>query len=156
MSIRLVLAYLVLAATVGAVVLVLAGDRSDPPGDGDNVAVRLGASTVRAEIAATEGSRARGFSGRERPTAGHGILFVYPDAGRRSFWMRGVAFPLDMVWIRGGRVTGVTRRAPPASDTANGPLYPSPGPVDRVLEVPGGWAIRHRIGPGDRVAVDPG
>jgi uncharacterized membrane protein (UPF0127 family) len=64
--------------------------------------------------------------------------------------MKGMRFPIDIVWIERGRITGVARDVPVP---VNGlPTYESPGPADRVLEVPAGWAARHGVGRGDQVA----
>ena len=76
------------------------------------------------------------------------MLFVFDSLGRRDFWMRGVDFPLDMIWIRDGRVRGVTPDVPPEAISRNR-LYPSPGPIDRVLEMRGGWAAARSIRTGD-------
>jgi uncharacterized membrane protein (UPF0127 family) len=132
-----------------AVVLAFAGSDEDrQAADGDLVEVRVGHVPVRAEIAATDRSRTRGLGGHRRLVFGEGMLFVFGDARRHDFWMQGVDFALDMIWIRGGRVTGVTRRAPPEAQSGRR-LFPSPGPVDRVLEVPGGWALRESVQTGD-------
>jgi uncharacterized membrane protein (UPF0127 family) len=61
--------------------------------------------------------------------------------------MRGMRFPLDLIWISDGRVAGLTRNVPA---TFPGELT-SPAPVDQVLEVPGGFADRYGIKAGDRV-----
>jgi uncharacterized membrane protein (UPF0127 family) len=149
LTVRLLVAYGLVAAALIAGLILLTGGSGSSSADGDTVTVRVGGVPVQAELALTEASRRRGFSGRPRPRPGAGILFVFDGAEGHDFWMRGVAFPLDMIWIRAGRVTGVTARARPAPDTASAPLYPSPGPVDRVLEVPGGWAAGNRVARGD-------
>jgi uncharacterized membrane protein (UPF0127 family) len=131
--------------------LVLAFTGSDEPGqaaDGDVVKVRVGGVSVTAEVAATDGSRTRGLAGHRRLTAGEGMLFVFGGTRGHDFWMQGVDFPLDMIWIRGDRVAGVTRQAPPEAQSGRR-LFPSPGPIDRVLEVPGGWATRESVRAGD-------
>jgi uncharacterized membrane protein (UPF0127 family) len=79
------------------------------------------------------------------------MLFVFGSAAPRDFVMRGVEFPIDMIWIRSGRVTGVTADARPVRETGMR-LYPSPGPIDRVLEVPAGWAAANGVEAGDRFA----
>jgi uncharacterized membrane protein (UPF0127 family) len=66
--------------------------------------------------------------------------------------MKGMRFPIDIVWIDRGHVTGIERDAPvPHQDV---PLYRSNGPADHVLEVPAGWAGRHGVEPGDPVTID--
>jgi uncharacterized membrane protein (UPF0127 family) len=154
LKIRLLLAYGALATAVAAVVMVLSagGSPGGRPG-GDTVTVRVGGVPVRAIVAATAAAKARGLSGRATLPRGEGMLFVYDEARRLSFWMRGMRFALDMVWIRDGRVAGVTRGVPAPSASSGTPLYPSSGAVDHVLEVPAGWAVRHDVGAGAPVAI---
>jgi uncharacterized membrane protein (UPF0127 family) len=141
----------VVAGLVAGAALWLGDGERDQPADGSRVGVRVGGEPVRAEIAAGRRARARGLAGRSALAAAEGMLFVFPSEGRRDFWMRGVEFPIDMIWIRGDRVVGVTPNARPASQTGLR-LYPSAGPVDRVLEVRAGWAARRGVGRGDRFA----
>jgi uncharacterized membrane protein (UPF0127 family) len=51
-------------------------------------------------------------------------------------------------------VTGIEANAPVPHGEP--PLYSSGGPADQVLEVPAGWAARHRTKRGDRVTIISG
>ena len=116
------------------------------------VDVRIDGTTVRAEVAVTGAERSEGLSGRASLADDRGMLFVYPDHLERTYWMKGMRFPIDIVWIDRGHVTGVEANVPvPVGD--NLPLYPSRAPADRVLEVRAGWAARHGVERGDRVSV---
>jgi len=106
---------------------------------------------VKAEVAADEKSREHGLSGRASLAEGRGMLFVYPDRQVRTFWMKGMRFPIDIIWIARGRITGVERDAPVPVGSV--PLYSSRVPADHVLEVPAGWAGRHRAGAGTPVRI---
>lgn len=116
--------------------------------------VRVGMHVVEAEVAETVDTRARGLSGRRRLPEGRGMLFLYPRPGRYGFWMPDMHFDLDLVWIRGERVVGVTPRVPHDPDAPELPVYRPPVPVDRVLEVPAGTAERLGWRAGDPVSVE--
>ncbi|MFQ5656213.1 MAG: DUF192 domain-containing protein [Candidatus Methylomirabilales bacterium] len=108
---------------------------------------------VRIEVARTETEKIRGLSGRERLALGEGMLFVYEEPARPAMWMRGMRFPLDILWIRNGRVV----------DLVTGVVPPLPGEVPRifspreeaqyVLEVPAGFVVRYGIALGDPVRI---
>jgi len=102
------------------------------------------------EIADNAVSQARGLSGRERLDMDHGMLFVFPDESVRSFWMVGMNFPLDLIWIKNREIVGITRNLPPAT-AENMQITNSPGAVDMVLEINAGLADRLGIQPGDLV-----
>jgi uncharacterized membrane protein (UPF0127 family) len=117
------------------------------------VDVRVGSATVRADVAETNAARERGLSGRSRLPEGRGMLFVYNDHAERTYWMKGMRFPIDIVWIDRGKVIGVERNAP-VPRGGDLPLYSSRGAADHVLEVPAGWAGRHGVDRGARVAIE--
>jgi uncharacterized protein len=116
------------------------------------VDVRVGRGEVRAEVAATDAARRRGLSGRAGLAEDRGMLFVYRDHLERTYWMKGMRFPLDIIWIDRRRVTGVEPNVPVPTG-GNLPIYPSRSPADRVLEVRAGWAARHGVEQGARVTV---
>ena len=83
-----------------------------------------------------------------------GMLFVYDHPERYGFWMKGMRFPLDYIWINGNKVADLSRNIPqPASDTAT-PVTLAPSiPVDKVLEVNAGIIDRFDIKVGDLVQL---
>jgi len=111
------------------------------------VRVTIGKVTVQAEAVRTPERLYLGLSYRTDLPEGRGMLFFMPDQEVQTFCMRGMRLPLDLIWISGGRVAGITRNVPP---TFPGDLT-SPAPVNQVLEVPGGFADRHGIKAGDPV-----
>lgn len=105
---------------------------------GSSSTVQLGTGEVfQVDIADDAAERELGLSGRPELPAGTGMLFVYEEAEPRHFWMVDMRFPIDLAWIRDGSVLEV-RTLPPCPSREDCPSHPSPGPVDRVLEVPAG------------------
>ncbi len=145
---------LLLAALATAIIMTI----TTPPEltDDANVTVRIDRAEVAAEVAVSPEKQARGLMGREPLGGEAGMLFVYPEPAVQAYWMKGVSFPIDIIWISGETVTGVTRDVPPPKPgvpEADLPRYRPDGPVDRVLEVAAGWAGRHSVQPGDPVRI---
>lgn len=69
-----------------------------------------------------------------------GMLFVLPDRQVANFWMHGMRFDLDMVWIDGSTIVGIAKnaRAPENPNSMALPTYSSEVPVTHVLELPAG------------------
>jgi uncharacterized membrane protein (UPF0127 family) len=128
------------------------GCGSSASGKKPTVAVRVGAATVQAEVVTDAKARERGLGGRRDLPEGRGMLFVYGDRLTRTYWMKGMRFPIDIIWIDRGRVRGVERNVPVPQGYL--PTYSSGGPADHVLEVPAGWAGRHGTKRGDHVAIE--
>jgi uncharacterized protein len=149
---RAIIAAVVVLAAIAVAAVALAGGEDESAEN--RAVVTIGGTAVRAEIAADEASQRRGLSGRERLGADEGMLFLLADDSP-SFWMKGMRFPLDIVWIKNGRVVDLTADVPPPR--GNGaealPTYSPDRPADRALEVNAGWAARHGIARGDVVMV---
>ena len=98
-----------------------------------------GEARFTVEIADTEESRAQGLMHRTDLPMGAGMLFIYDEPGRASFWMRNTLIPLDMLFAdRHGRITRIHHEAQPHDET------PIDGGSDvlMVLEINGGLAAR--------------
>lgn len=128
-----------IVALAFVVMAVVALNRRVARDGSDYVTVLLGGRiSVRAEVADDPLERARGLSGREGLAEGEGMLFMFGAPEELTFWMAGMRFPIDIVWINGGRIIGIEENAPPPG---NGPAatFSSPGPAEQVLEVPAGF-----------------
>lgn len=112
------------------------------------------------EVVNTPPSLAQGLGNRTE-IGSDGMLFVFQKPTATSFWMYGMQFDLDMIWIKDEIVIDITESVPaPGSSGSqteranrNLPRYPSPGEVDMVLEVPAGFSREQGILPGDRLLI---
>lgn len=105
---------------------------------------------VLAEVVSTPQKHYLGLSHRRELPEGRGMLFLMSDLKYQVFCMRNMWFPLDIIWIHDGKVAGLHKNLSP-EDKGN---FRSPVPVRLVLEVPGGFADRHGIKPGDPVVLE--
>ena len=110
--------------------------------------VTIDGHTFSVTIADEGDAWAQGLSGRSGLAKDEGMLFVFPNAAERDFWMKDMQFAIDIVWLRDGIVRGITRNAQPQPGVPEPELlrYPSPGAVDAVLEVAAGEAADIEIG----------
>jgi len=109
--------------------------------------VQVGQQHFRVEIAASEAAREKGLSGRAALAADAGMWFTLPWPGLHGFWMKDMAFPIDLIWINPDRVVlGAARLVPCGANAC--PIHYPPAPAAYVLEVNAG---RFAGKPGDRV-----
>ncbi len=114
----------------------------------------VGKANLTVEVAATDAARAQGLSDRDTLPEGRGMLFTFERPGTYGFWMHGMRFPLDFVWIAKGRVVAVTLDVPAPSFAQPEPVrLGPPEPVDVVLEVREGWVAAHGVGVGDEAQL---
>ncbi len=109
----------------------------------DQTAVTLGDATVIADVAATADTRAQGLSGRSSLAEGEGMLFVFDEDDRHSFWMKDMLITIDMIWLsKDKQVVHIVPNAKPDSYPASYAPYDN---ARYVLEVPAGWKARHGV-----------
>lgn len=96
---------------------------------------------VKAEVVRTPEKIEQGLAGREELAEGRGMLFVMPENDYQHFWMRGMRFPIDIIWIANEQVVGCEKNVTPADER----IFTSPGKASLVLEVTSGFCDRYGI-----------
>lgn len=117
--------------------------------------VRIGDRVVvTVEVARTEAEKILGLSGRDGLMPGGGMLFVFETPSRPLIWMQGMRFPLDILWIRDGRVVDLVKEAKPPAPGEPPEVFAPPEDVQYVLEVPAGFVDRYGIVLDDPVQIN--
>jgi hypothetical protein len=109
---------------------------------------------VNVEVARTDAEHEKGLGGHAPLGDRDGMLFIFDQPGTVSFWMKGMTFPLDMLWINDGKVVYLARDVPsfPPSTPDNAlPIYTPTSPAKYVLEVNAGFAKKYGIDAGTPV-----
>jgi len=103
-------------------------------------------ATVEVRVADTAAKRYTGLSDTDSLAPDEGMWFVHPEEGRQAYVMRGMSFPLDIVFVdANGTVTRVVHADVEGTDA------PYEARAKYVLEVERGWANRTGLEAGDRV-----
>lgn len=119
----------------------------------------VGETPLTVELARSPDETSLGLGYRNGLEDGRGMLFVFPDPSPKIFWMKGMRFCLDIIWILDGEITGAAEHAcpdPDGTDDVDRLRYGSPTPVNYVLEMPAGWLAEHGYGPGTRIELPAG
>ena len=126
--------------------------------DVERIEVRIDGLTVRAEMARTPEERGPGLGGRPSMPLDEGMLFIFQSEGQHSFWMRGMLFPLDFIWISSDRiVVDITIDVPIEPGVADGELslYRPDQAVLYMLELNAGVVREAGVQIGDAVTFEP-
>jgi len=121
-----------------------------------DVIVHINNVSIRAEEVVSFMDKVRGLGGREELGSYNGMFFNYDGTSILSFWMKDMRIPIDIIWIRDGRVIDISTNLPvPASGTPDSelPRYSPQEPVQYALEVNAGFVEQNRISVGDPVEI---
>lgn len=113
----------------------------------------LGAHEIVTEIARTPIEHQVGMMWRTNMAEMEGMIFIFDDPGRRSFWMRNTLVPLDIAYLASDGTLLDVHAAQPRDET------PVPSDTDRVqyvLETRQGWFQRNNVKPGMQIRTEKG
>ena len=108
------------------------------------------------EVADTPELRTRGLSGHAELADQQGMLFLFDTPGNYAFWMRGMQFPIDIIWLRGDEIVSIAANAaPPAVGTPDTELerFTPDAPADRVIELRAGLARELGLAPRQQLQI---
>jgi membrane fusion protein (multidrug efflux system) len=117
--------------------------------------VSINNHSLTVEVAATKAARQQALMFREVLPPNHGMLFVFPQEGPLSFWMKDTLIPLSIAFINAeGIILKIMKMD--IERTKNEALFrnyatDSQAPAMYALEVNKGWFENHGIGNGSRV-----
>ena len=78
---------------------------------GETEKVTIAGQEFELEVVTTEAAIQRGFGGRESIPHNGGMLFVFPDASYRRFWMKDCLLDIDIMFLSAlGRITAIHER----------------------------------------------
>lgn len=112
--------------------------------------VVINKTKVYVEIASHPDSQYQGLSDREKICSDCGMLFVFDKSLPKTFVMRRMKFPLDIIWINNDKIIKIDKNLPPEGETPTY-KYDSNGIVDKVLEVNAGISDKYEFKIGDSI-----
>lgn len=113
--------------------------------------VKINSTIFAVEVAATEAQKELGLGGRSSLTEQSGMLFPYDHKEQYEYWMRGMKFPLDFIWIDGNTIADITENVPVPLPNEQPVIVKPQVAVDKVLEVRAGSVKKNNISIGDTV-----
>lgn len=116
--------------------------------------IMIGELVIPVEVAVSDKEKNKGLGYRDKLGDGRGMIFVFDHKDQYPFWMRGMRFPIDILWISGNVIVEITDNVQvPGNpeDTMRISIYHPQAPIDRVLELNAGAAQKYGINIGDEV-----
>lgn len=102
-------------------------------------------TTLKLQLALSENERRKGLMYRERLSRDHGMLFLFEEPGKRSFWMRNTGIPLDIGYFNAEGVLLEIHSLYPYDENS---VHSFSDKVLIAIEVNQNWFARNNIRPG--------
>ncbi|MBI2593489.1 DUF192 domain-containing protein [Candidatus Daviesbacteria bacterium] len=109
------------------------------------------------EIADTNEKRNKGLGYRASLATNSGMLFIHTPTKKYTYWMKGMQFPIDIIWILNDKIVDILPNVPPPIEGQTDETlerYSSTVDINRVLETNAGFVITHDIQAGDRIVLE--
>ena len=118
-------------------------------GEGEKVELQISVKIIEVEIADTEQTRALGLMNRKALDENSGMLFIFNEERKLSFWMKNTLIPLSIAYIsRSGEIKEIHNLYPldeRAVQSSRSVMY--------ALEMNQGWFDKNNIQTGDRIII---
>ena len=113
--------------------------------------VNINGISIDTELADTPQKWEKGLMGRHELPANSGMLFVFPDENKRSFWMKNTFLPLDIIFISSGmKIVDIKKNFSPCKSILCA-TYTSKEAAMYALEVNANFTDENNISIGDAV-----
>lgn len=127
-------------------------ERVNAANDGDVMEkwfpLHLGEAKLQVQVAVTPEEKAKGLMFRNELPKDHGMLFVFREPGKQSFWMRNTRIPLDLGYFSAEGILREVHAAQPFDESG----YPSRNDrIKYVLELNQGAYRNAGLAPGAKL-----
>ncbi len=107
-----------------------------------------------AEVAKTDKQKRIGLSKYNKIANNFGMLFLYQTEDYYSFWMKDMKFPIDIIFIRNGKIDTIFKNVDyPKDKDIKLKKYVPDSPSDMVFEINAGLTSKYNFKKGDGVKI---
>lgn len=115
---------------------------------GGEIRLRIGDHKLTVEVAETPGEQALGLMNRDSLPPDRGMIFVFAEPKKASFWMRNTSIPLDLVFLDS---SGVILEIYPLVPFEETPVQSQSDKVAFAIETNRDWFASRGLKPGLKV-----
>lgn len=112
----------------------------------DQTVVYISDIGLLADIADTPEKKSLGLGVRDSMGEGEAMLFPFDVEGRHSFWMHGMKFPIDIIWLNSDKtVVHIEHSLEPCPNSLQCPSYNPDVDAKYVLETVAGFSEKRGV-----------
>ena len=112
--------------------------------------IKIGNAVIKVEVATSIIQKARGLMFRKELGNNRGMIFVFNNEAKYSFWMLNTYIPLDIIWLdKGKEIVSIVENTIPWSKNniwrSLFTTYSPNNPSLYAIEVDAGWVKKNEI-----------
>ena len=112
----------------------------------------IGGFIINIDIALTDKQKQDGLSIRNNMQENEGMIFVFKEPKQQSFWMKGMKFPIDIIWLDANlSIVHIQKSLQPCESFISCPSYRPSSNALFVLETVSGFADSHDLKIGKKI-----
>jgi len=112
----------------------------------------IGGFIINTDIALTDKQKQDGLSIRNNMQENEGMIFVFKEPKQQSFWMKGMKFPIDIIWLDANlSIVHIEKSLHPCESFISCPSYRPSSNALFVLETVSGFADSHDLKIGKKI-----
>lgn len=115
---------------------------------GGETRLKIGDHTLMVEVAYTPGEQALGLMNRDSLPTDRGMIFIFEEPKKASFWMRNTSIPLDLAFLNS---EGVILEIHPLVPFEETPVESKSDKVAYAIEANRDWFASRGLNPGVKV-----
>ncbi len=117
--------------------------------------VNIKGEIIELEVAQTPEEQSKGLMFREALADNRGMFFPFAYPRVTRFWMKNCLVPLDMIFLKDGKIVAIADSVPPCNSTSEDcPVYGPDDLVDGVIELRSGRAKELNLSKSDRLKIE--
>lgn len=117
--------------------------------------IKINDLEIKVILADNPEKREKGLSKKENLEEKEGMFFVFDKKDTKpNFWMKGMLFPIDIIWINDEKIVQIDKSVPiPSENISNEKLiiYSPNENIDYALEVNAGFSQKYNLKVNDSV-----
>lgn len=116
---------------------------------------KIGSYEFNLAIAKTDKEKQIGLAKYKNIPQNFGILFPFEKPDYYAFWMKGMKFPIDIIYIKQNKIVDIHENIqPPKSDNEQLPIIKPKETSDMVLEINANLSDKYNFKIGDLVKIN--
>ena len=108
--------------------------------------ITINGFNLLADVPTTNDAFYKGLDVKDHLDENMGMLFIFTKPIKEPFWMHGMKFPIDIIWLdKGGNVVHIERNLSPCLTDFACPTYSPEADSLYVLETTANFTERHNV-----------